>query len=105
MDFWGAGAAFGQCLVDGSWDKSVARRKEVSVYYNVTVGGVKGHLIKVGSEEDKANQKTLHVTSEDFDSEAEVRKLYDYEDAVYDAAPDCRVGGIRRMNNVSYKVV
>lgn len=51
---------------DGSWDSSSVGRKEVSVYYNETVGGSKEHLVKVGSDEDKMNQKTLQLTSEDF---------------------------------------
>lgn len=51
---------------DGSWGKGASGRQEVSVYYNETVGGTKQTLVKVGSAEDRMNQKTLQLTSEDF---------------------------------------
>lgn len=60
---------------DGTYSRDIENRRKVDVYYNETINGSAASLVKVGSGEDKLNQKTLNVTGEDFGILAEeIRK-------------------------------
>lgn len=56
---------------NGTWSTSVEHRKPVDVYYSETVNGKKQNLVKVGSDADKNNRKSLNLLDDAWQTSPE----------------------------------